>query len=62
VTAGPLPRLLDRRGIARELGVTLTGAERVMRDCPLIHVGRRIYVERTEVDRWLQRQRRAASR
>lgn len=62
MTAGPLPRLLDRRGIARELGLSLTGAELVMRDCPLVRVGRRVYVERTEIDRWLQRQRRAASR
>ena len=62
MTVGTQPRLLDRKGIARELGITLSGAERVMRDCPLIHVGRRVYVERFEIDRWLQRQRRAARR
>lgn len=55
----PLPRLLDRKAIAAELGITLTGAERVMRDCPKVWIGRRVYVERAEVERYLKR---AASR
>ena len=54
-----LPRLLDRRRIAAELGITLTGAERVMRDCKKVWIGRRVYVERAEVERYLKR---AASR
>lgn len=59
MTTESLPRLLDRRRIAAELGLTLTGAERVMRDCPKVWIGRRVYVERTEIDRYL---RRAAKR
>lgn len=55
-------RLLDRRGIARELGVTLSGAEKVMRACPLVRIGRRVYIERDSLERWLAGQRRAAKR
>lgn len=62
MSATATTRLLDRKAIARELGLTLTGAERVMRDCPLVRVGRRVYIERDELERWFQRQRRAASR
>ncbi len=39
-----LPRLLDRRQIAEELGVKLATAETIMRHLPLIKVGRRVYV------------------
>ena len=59
MTAGPLPRLLDRKLIAAELGLPLSGAERVMRDCKKIWIGRRVYVERVELERYLKR---AASR
>ena len=55
MTTELLPRLLDRKRIALELGVTLTGAERVMRDCPKVWIGRRVYVERVEIDRYLRR-------
>lgn len=57
-----MSRLLDRRGIARELGITLSGAERVMRHCPLVRIGRRVYVDRRDVDRFIEDQRRGATR
>ncbi len=39
-----LPRLLDRKAVARELGVKLATAERIMRGCPKVIIGRRVYV------------------
>lgn len=50
-----VPRLLDRRQIAAELGIPVSGAERVMRDCEKIWIGRRVYVERAELERYLKR-------
>lgn len=51
-----LPRLLDRRQIAAELGVTLAGAETIMRGCEKVRVGRRVYVTETEVRAYLKRE------
>lgn len=39
-----LPRLLDRKQIAAELGIKLASAETIMRHCPKVTVGRRVYV------------------
>lgn len=50
-----LPRLLDRRQIANELGVKLATAERIMRHCPTITVGRRVFVTETEIRAYLKR-------
>ncbi len=44
-----LPRLLDRKSLAAELGVKLATAERIMRHCQKVQVGRRIYVTEPEV-------------
>jgi hypothetical protein len=45
-----LPRLLDQRGIADELGVTRAAAERIMRQIPKVHVAglRKVYVKRED--------------
>lgn len=42
MSASALPRLLDRKRIAQELGITLASAETLMRDCPLVRIGRRV--------------------
>ena len=44
-----LPRLLDRRSLASELGVKLATAENLMRSLPKIQVGRRVYVVESDV-------------
>lgn len=51
----PLPRLLDRKELARELGVKLPTAERIMRHVPKITVGRRVYVTETAVRDYLRK-------
>lgn len=62
------PRLLDRKRIALELGISHAGAETIMRHCAKIRIGRRVYIERDELERFLTDQRfdltarRAASR
>lgn len=51
-TVGPrLPRLIDQRGIAEELGVTRAAAERIMYLVPKVHVPglRKVYVRREDV-------------
>jgi hypothetical protein len=53
-----LPRLLDRKAIAQELGVKLATAERIMRHCPKVTVGRRVFVRDVDVQAYL---RKAAS-
>lgn len=52
--AEPLPRLMDRKQIAAELGVKHATAERIMRHCPLITIGRRVYVTDTAVAEYLK--------
>lgn len=51
-----LPRLLDQRGIAEELGVTRAAAERIMQQVPKVHVKglRKVYVKRDDVMRMLE--------
>ena len=51
-----LPRLIDRRGIADELGVTKAAAERIMRQLPKVHIAglRKVYVKRDDVRRLIE--------
>lgn len=51
-----LPRLLDRRQIAAELNVNLSTAERLMRRCPKVWIGRRVFVDAAEVEAFLKRE------
>ena len=44
MSVADLPRLLDRKQIAAELNVKIATAETIMRHCPLITIGRRVYV------------------
>ncbi len=48
------PRLLDRKRIASELGISTAGAETLMRQLPKVWIGRRVYVDRDELDRYLK--------
>ncbi len=50
-----LPRLLDRKGIAAELGVPLPTAERIMRHVPKVKVGRRVFVTDEDVRDYLKK-------
>jgi hypothetical protein len=54
-TSRSLPRLIDQRGIAEELGVTRAAAERIMCLVPKVHVPglRKVYVRRDDVLRVL---------
>lgn len=52
---GIASRLLDRRRIADELGLPLSGAERLMRQLPKLWIGRRVYVKRDDLEDWLKR-------
>jgi len=54
VTTQALPRLLDRKALADELGVKLATAERIMRHVPKITVGRRVYVTAEAVRDYLK--------
>jgi hypothetical protein len=51
-----LPRLIDQRGIAEELGVTRAAAEKIMRQIPKVHVPglRKVYVKRDDVVRVIE--------
>lgn len=51
-----LPRLIDQRGIADELGVTRAAAERIMQQVPKVHVPglRKVYVKRDDVVRMIE--------
>jgi hypothetical protein len=51
-----LPRLIDQRGIAEELGVTRAAAEKIMRQVPKVHVPglRKVYVKRDDVLRVIE--------
>ncbi len=55
-TPSQLPRLIDQRGIAEELGVTRAAAEKIMRLIPKIHVAglRKVYVKREDVLRLIE--------
>lgn len=49
-----LPRLLDRKAIADRLGVKLATAERIMRGCPKITIGARVFVTEKAVADYLR--------
>jgi hypothetical protein len=55
-TPSRLPRLIDQRGIADELGVTKAAAEKIMRLIPKVHVAglRKVYVKRDDVLRVIE--------
>lgn len=55
MTAQALPRLLDRKALAEELGVKLATAERIMRHVPKITLGRRVYVTEQAVVAYLRK-------
>lgn len=50
-----LPRLLGRKELARELGVSLHTAERIMREVPKVTVGRRVFVRDVDVSGYLRK-------
>lgn len=54
MTTTTLPRLLGRKELAQELGVTLHTAEAIMRRVPKITVGRRVYVTAEAVRDYLK--------
>ncbi len=51
-----LPRLIDQRGIADELGVTRSAAEKLMRQVPKVHIPglRKVYVKRVDIVRVIE--------
>jgi hypothetical protein len=49
-------RLMDRKRIAAELGVTNATAENLMRQLPKVQIGRRVFVLRKDVDAYLKRE------
>jgi len=49
-----LPRLLDRRALAGELGIKVSTAENLMRKLPKVTIGRRVFVRSTDVDAYLK--------
>lgn len=57
-----LPELLDCAKLARELGVTRSAAEAIMRRLPKVHPDglRKVYVRRADVAAYLERATRAA--
>ena len=59
MSAPTLPRLLDRKALADELGVKLSTAERIMRHVPKITVGRRVYVTAEAVAAYLKSEARS---
>lgn len=50
----PLPRLLDAKQLAQELNVKAATAERIMRNVPVISIGRRNYVTDAAVRDYLK--------
>lgn len=50
----PLPQLLDCRALQEELGVKRGAAEAIMRDLEKVRVGRRVFVRRPDVHRFLE--------
>ena len=49
----PLPQLLDVRGLMNELGVKRGVAESIMQKLPKFKEGRRVFVRRADVDRYI---------
>jgi hypothetical protein len=55
VSAKTLPRLLDRKTLAAELGITKASAETIMRQLTKVHVGRRVFVREADVQAYLRK-------
>lgn len=55
----PLPQLLDCAAVMQELGVKKATAEALMRACPKVRIGRRVFVMRLDVERELERRKAA---
>jgi hypothetical protein len=53
-----LPRLLHRKALAAELGISLAQAETLMRKLPKVHIGRLVFVRAEDVDRYLKSEAR----
>ena len=54
--SGPLPQLLDAKGLQAELGVSRAVAEKLMRQLPVVTFPgiRKVYVTREDVMRYLE--------
>jgi hypothetical protein len=52
----PLPKLLDAKHLAGELGVTRAAAEKIMQSLPIVQLPqlRKVYVRRADVERLLE--------
>jgi hypothetical protein len=52
----PLTELVDCRAIMREVGVSRRTAEAMMRNCPVVTIDglRRVFVQREDVQRYLE--------
>lgn len=59
MTAKTLPRLLSRKTLASELGITLSAAEAIMRTVPKVKIGARVFVREPDVRRYLRERARA---
>lgn len=54
-----LDALIDCRGIMDELGVKRATAEELMRAIPKVRIGRRVFVERKDLDAEIERRKAA---
>ena len=56
INGSGLPRLMDQRRVAEELGVTRAAAEKIMQQVPKVHVEglRKVYVRRDDVIRIIE--------
>jgi hypothetical protein len=54
--SGPLPQLIDAKGLQAELGVTRAAAEKIMQALPIVQLPqlRKVYVRRADVERLLE--------
>jgi hypothetical protein len=59
VSTNTLPRLLDQKSLAAELGVAMHTARSIMQEVPKIQVGRRVYVTAESVYAYLNREARS---
>jgi hypothetical protein len=54
-----LDALIDCKGIMDELGVKRATAEELMRAIPKVRIGRRVFVERKDLDAEIERRKAA---
>jgi hypothetical protein len=54
--SNPLPKLLDAKTLAAELGITRAASEKIMQALPIVQVPglRKTYVRRPDVERLLE--------